>query len=63
MHYLTIAEYARLKGVSRQAVQDRIRRKTLPYVVTRVDIRRIPVEDTELAGVNLESLAPGKGQA
>lgn len=49
MKYLTIQEFADLYGISRQAVEDRIRRKTLPCVIRKVEIdaKRIPVEDIE----------------
>ena len=52
MKYLTKTEYARLKGISRQAVNDRIKRKKLHLVPVKTEVLRIPVEDTELAAVN-----------
>jgi len=51
MKYLTKAEYARLKGITKSAVSDRIRRKTLPVVKIKEFVDRIPVEDIELNGV------------
>lgn len=51
MRYLTRAEYAALKGISRQAVEQRIKRGTLPTVTLKMDVERIPVEDIELEGV------------
>lgn len=47
MHYLTISEYARLAGISRQAVQGQIERKTLKLVTRKVSVKRIPVADIE----------------
>lgn len=66
MHYLTPAEYARLVGISRQAVNDRINRKTLPFTLTKVSAKRIPVEDTEYEKIKREHeerLALVKGEA
>lgn len=57
MHYLTPSEYARLIGISRQAVNDRIKRKTLPFTLTKVEAKRIPIEDTEYQKIKLEYLA------
>ncbi len=53
MQYLTVKEYAALKGISRQAVEDRIRRGTLPvtFINMKVKAKRIPVEDTEAENV------------
>lgn len=56
MHYLTRRQYASLKGISRQAVQQGIAAKKIPVVMVKIDQERIPVEDTEVEGVNLESL-------
>jgi predicted DNA-binding protein YlxM (UPF0122 family) len=49
MQYLTTKEYAGLHGVSRQAIEDRIRRKTLPVVIRKFSVEKkmIPIEDTE----------------
>lgn len=57
MQYLTISEYARLLGVRRQAIQDRVRRKTLPFKAIRVSQKRIPVDDTEYKRMQVEMLA------
>ena len=51
MKYLTSLEYAKAIGVSRQAIEDRIRRGTLRTVKRRVDKYLIPVEDTELENI------------
>ncbi len=47
MQYLTISEFAKLHNISRQAVEDRISRGTLPSVIKDVKIRKklIPVPD------------------
>ena len=46
MKLMTITEYAKHKGVTRQAVQDRIRRGTLAVVVKNFKRNMIPVDDT-----------------
>lgn len=51
MKYLTKTEYAKLKGISRQAVNDKIKRKKLFLVEVPVIMKRIPVEDIEVDGV------------
>lgn len=63
MKYLTITEYARSVGITRQAVQDRIRRGTLPTVMRSVKRKMIPVDDTVLADVKLNALARDKAGA
>ena len=63
MHYLTPSEYARLLGISRQAINERIKRKTLPFTLTKVEAKRIPVEDTEYEKIKAEYLARVKEQA
>lgn len=65
MQHVKIKEYAIGKGISRQAVEDRIRRGTLPVVFVNVKVRekRIPVEDTEyeeIKGTLKKVLARGK---
>jgi len=47
MHYLTISEYARIAGISRQAVQGQIERKTLKLVPRKISVKMIPVENIE----------------
>ncbi len=47
MHYLTISEYARMMGVTRQSVQGKIDRKKLRIVTLKVPVKRIAVEDIE----------------
>ena len=51
MKYLTITEYAKMKHISYQAVQDRIRRGKLSLTKIKVDAHRIPVEDVECESV------------
>lgn len=51
MQYLTVAAYAKLKGISRQAVYQQIQRKTLPLVTIKEEVQRIPVDDIELKSV------------
>lgn len=60
MLYYTISEYAELKGISRQAVEDRIRRGTLPIVFKEVKTKRklIPVKPEDV-----QALAQGQGVA
>ena len=47
MKLLTVAQYARLKNVTPQAIYQRISRGTLKTVVQKVENLRIPVDDTE----------------
>ena len=63
MHYLTPKEYAELKGVTRQAIEDRIERGTLVLAEVKVKAKRIPVEDAEYEEMLSKSLARSKGQA
>lgn len=58
MQYLTPQQYRKWKGLSRQNLHAKIKRKTIPTVLRRVEreVLYIPVEDTELKGVNLKSL-------
>lgn len=51
MQLLTVAQYAKLKKVSPQAVYQKIHRGKLKTVSEKVEIIRIPVEDTELESV------------
>ncbi len=60
MHYLTRTEYAELVGITRQAVDDRIKRGKLMYAPTQVLEKRIPVEDREYERIKKEQLALGK---
>jgi len=53
VHYLTKSEYARLKGISHQAVSDRINRGTLKIVKVPVEQERIAVDDAELEKVKV----------
>lgn len=50
MQYMTISEYARHAGTTRQNVQNKLRRGTLPSVKRRrsITVVLIPVEDTEV---------------
>ena len=52
MQFLTRAEYAKLKDISRQAVDQRIKRGTLKTVLVDEKVERIPVDDTEVDPVN-----------
>lgn len=52
MQLLTVAEYARHKGVSQQAVYQKIRRGKLKTVTEKVDVIRVPVEDMDLQSVH-----------
>ena len=52
MQFLTRAEYAELKDISRQAVGQRIKRGTLKTVLVDQRVERIPVDDTEIEAVN-----------
>lgn len=57
MQYLTPKEYRKLKKMSRQDFWNRKERGTIPLVprkVTRIEMM-VPVEDTELEGVNPET--------
>lgn len=45
MKLLTVAEFAKLEGVTYQAIYDRIRRGTLKPVYVKVDEMRIAVEE------------------
>lgn len=49
MQNITIKQYAAGYEITRQAVEDRIRRGTLPVVFVNVKVRekRIQIEDTE----------------
>ncbi len=47
MMYLTRAEYAGLKGCSRQAVHDAIKHKRLPIVMKKDLVERIVLEDAD----------------
>jgi predicted DNA-binding protein YlxM (UPF0122 family) len=47
MKLLTVAQYARHKGVSQQAVYQKIKRNKLKTVIEKVEVMRIPVEDIE----------------
>lgn len=62
MQYLTVKEYADLFGITRQAVEDRIKRKTLAAVIRPIPVkcRVIPVEDTLVESVKSKSLRAGK---
>lgn len=51
MHYLTISEYARLAGKSRQSVQGRIRRRKLKLAKKLVPTLMIVLTDAELEAV------------
>ena len=51
VHYLTKSEYARLKGVSHQAICERVKRGTLKTAKVKIEVERIPVEDAELRKV------------
>lgn len=51
MQYLTRTEYADLKGITRQAVEQKIKRGTLPTVKVKIEVERIAVEDTEMDDV------------
>ena len=62
MPYLTISEYARLKQVTRQAIEDRIKRGTLAIVERPVKKVFIPVDDTEMGGVNVDSLREARAR-
>lgn len=51
MHYLTISDYARLTGKSRQSVQGKIRRKKLKLAKKMVPQMLIVLTDQELEQV------------
>jgi predicted DNA-binding protein YlxM (UPF0122 family) len=60
MPYLTVAEYAKLKNISRQAVEERISRGTLPAVLRSVKVKRkMVVVNAE----EVEALARMQGEA
>lgn len=40
MPYMLVADYAKLKGITRQAVEDRISRKTLAAKMREVRVKR-----------------------
>lgn len=44
MEYLTISEYARKMGVSRQAIQQRIKNGTLATVIKSKKVKLIPYD-------------------
>jgi hypothetical protein len=48
MPHLTIAQYARLKGITPQAVQGKIKRGKLKLVTVDLPAKRIFVDDMEL---------------
>jgi hypothetical protein len=60
MQFLSRTEYARMKGVSRQSVEQRIKRGTLKTVRMKVETEeeRIPVEDAEVS--SWKALTDGK---
>jgi len=47
MHLLTVNQYAKLKGISAQAVYGKIKRKKIPVRTIQKTIYRIPVKDME----------------
>lgn len=58
MHYLTPTEYRKWKKISRQNFWQKVKRGTIPVVekkVTRIQYM-VPIEDTELEGVNIKEL-------
>lgn len=52
MQLLSVPQYAKLKGISQQAVYGRIRRGTLKTVTEKVEQVRVVVDDTEMQDVN-----------
>lgn len=52
MPHLTIAEYARLKGITPQAVQGKIKRGTLTLEPVQVTVWRVRVKKSEMKDVN-----------
>ncbi len=63
MHYFTISEYARRAGITRQAVQSRIRSGSLSLTTEKRPVKVIAVEDTEVEKIKSKKLALGKDQA
>lgn len=58
MQFLTPKQYRAWKKMSRQAFHQRVQRGTIPTVMKKVKREEmlVPVDDTELVGVNLDSL-------
>ena len=58
MQYLTRKQYVNIKKMSRQAIHNKIKRGTLDLVRRTIKKEEwlIPVDDTELEGVNIESI-------
>jgi len=47
MQLYSVAQYARMKGISTQAVYKKIHNKKLKTVIEKIDRVRVVVEDTE----------------
>lgn len=62
MKYLTKKHYRIGKGITRQAVNDRIKRGTLHLVPGKIDAMVIPVEDAEWEEMQARLLAKEQGQ-
>jgi hypothetical protein len=61
MKFLKQAEFAKLNGISPQAVSDRIERGTLKTVKRKVDAHLIPVDDNEYEEMQAKYLDSIKG--
>ena len=60
MTWLTITEYAKYKGITRQAVWSRIKNGTLKIEEVNVKARRIWVDEPKSRKIKRNNLAEGK---